>query len=40
VLVTYSPEYILRFGEDSPAVKKIKQDMWMSLKTVLQRLES
>ena len=40
VLVTYSPEYILRFGEASPAVKKIKQDMWMSLKTVLQRLES
>lgn len=38
VLVTYSPEYILRFGADSPGVKKIKGDMWLSLKTVMQRL--
>jgi hypothetical protein len=40
VLVTYSPEYILRFGEGASAVKKIKQDMWTSLKTVMQRLAS
>ena len=40
VLVTYSPEYILRFGEGAAAVKKIKQDMWTSLKTVMQRLAS
>ena len=36
-LVTYSPEYILRFGTVTPAVKKMKQDMWTSLKGVLQR---
>ncbi|MBR2983420.1 MAG: hypothetical protein IKC80_09375 [Kiritimatiellae bacterium] len=38
VLVSNSPEYILRFGVETPAVKKIKQDMWRSLKTVPQRL--
>lgn len=38
VLVSNSPEYILRFGTESAAVKKIKQDMWRSLKTVEQRL--
>ena len=38
VLVTYSPEYILRFGAVTPAVQKIKQDMWLSLKAVRQRL--
>ena len=38
VLITYSPEYILRFGEVTPAVEKIKQDMWRSLKAVRQRL--
>ncbi len=38
VLVTNSPEFILRFGETNAAVRKIKQDMWNSLKTVLQRL--
>jgi hypothetical protein len=38
VLISNSPEYILRFGVESEAVKKIKQDMWRSLKTVLQRL--
>ena len=37
VLVTYSPEYILRFGTVTPAVKKMKQDMWTSLKAVVQR---
>lgn len=38
VLVTYSPEYILRFKEVTPAVKKLKQDMWVALKGVLRRL--
>ena len=37
VLVTYSPEYILRFGTVTPAVEKIKKDMWVSLKAVVQR---
>ena len=37
-LVTYSPEYILRFGAVTPAVKKIKSDMWTSLKGVMQRI--
>jgi hypothetical protein len=40
VLVSNSPEYILRFGVETEAVKKIKQDMWRSLKTVVQRLAS
>jgi len=38
VLITYSPEYILRFAAVTPAVQKIKQDMWRSLKAVVQRL--
>ena len=38
VLITYSPAYILRFGTVTPAVQKIKQDMWLSLKAVKQRL--
>ena len=38
VLITYSPEYILRFGTVTPAVQKIKQGMWLSLKAVKQRL--
>ena len=37
VLVTYSPEYILRFGEVTPAVQKMKEDMWRSLKAAMQR---
>jgi len=36
-LVTYSPEYILRFREVTPAVRKMKEDMWRSLKSVQQR---
>ena len=40
VLITYSPEYILRFGAVTPAVQKIKQDMWLSLKAVRQRLST
>lgn len=39
VLVTYSPEHILRFGVVTPAVKKMKVDMWASLKGVMQRME-
>ena len=39
VLITYSPEYILRFGTVTPAVEKIKKAMWTSLKAVKQRLE-
>ena len=38
VLITYSPEYILRFGTVTPAVLKLKQEMWRSLKAVAQRL--
>ena len=38
VLITYSPEYILRFGTVTPAVQKIKEEMWRSLKAVRQRL--
>ena len=38
VLVTYSPEYILRFGTVTPAVQKLKQAMWRSLKAVVQRI--
>ena len=40
VLITYSPAYILRFGTVTPAVEKIKQDMWTSLKAVRQRLST
>ena len=38
VLITYSPEYILRFGAVTPAVERLKRDMWRSLKAVRQRL--
>ncbi len=37
-LVTYSPEYVLRFATVTPAVKKIKQDMWLSLKDLMRRM--
>lgn len=37
VLVTYSPEYILRLGSETPAVKKLKLAMWTSLKGVMQK---
>ena len=39
VLITYSPAYILRFATVTPAVQKMKQDMWRSLKAVMQRLQ-
>ena len=38
VLVTYSPEYILRFGTVTPALMKLKREMWTSLKGVMQRI--
>lgn len=38
VLVTYSPEYILRFKTVTPAVKKIKMDMWTAIKSVLRKI--
>ena len=37
VLVVRSPDEMLRFGEATPAVKKMKWEMWQSLKTVVQR---
>ena len=40
VLVTYSPAYILRFGAGTPAVQQIKKDMWVSLKSVLRRIQT
>ena len=38
VLVTYSPAFILRFPTVTDAVKRIKRDMWNSLKGVMQRV--
>jgi len=40
MLVSYSPEYILRFSPDAPSVQLIKKQMWLSLKTVLQHLRA
>ena len=37
VLVSNSPEYILRFDDASPELKTIKANMWRSLKAVRQR---
>jgi len=38
VLITYSPEYFLRFETITPAVKKMKESMWLSLKGLRQRM--
>ena len=38
VLLTYSPEYLLRFGAATPALMKLKREMWTSLKGVMQRV--
>ena len=38
ILITYSPDYILRFGEVNDVVKKFKQEMWKSLKVVMQKV--
>ena len=37
VLVSTSPEDIVRFATVTPALKKIKMDMWQNLKVVMQR---
>ena len=37
VLVTYSPEYILRFSPGSPELDKIKKTMWRDLKIAAAR---
>lgn len=37
VLVTYSPEHILRFASAPAAAEKMKREMWTSLKAVAQR---
>ena len=39
VLLVRSPEEILRYRTVTPTVKKLKQDMWLALKSILQRLE-
>ena len=36
-LVTYSPAFILRFPTMTDAVKKMKRDMWTSLKDLMRR---
>ena len=38
ILVVKSPEEIVRFSTVTPAVKKLKEGMWRSLKAVKQRL--
>ena len=37
IMLVKSPEEILRFATVSPAVMKMKQDMWRALKIVMQR---
>ena len=38
VLVTYSPEYILRFRTVTPEVQQIKKAMWVAIKSVLKKV--
>lgn len=38
VLITNSPEYILRFRTVTPALQKCKKDMWLAIKSVLRRI--
>ena len=33
-VITYSPEYILRYKTVTPALKKIKMDMWCAIKQI------
>ena len=40
VLLVKSPEEILRFATVTPAVQKIQEEMWRSLKAVRQRLST
>lgn len=39
VLVTYSPEYILRFKTVTPAVRKMKGEMWLPLRALGERFK-
>ena len=39
VLLVKSPEEIVRFTTVTPALKRMKQDMWLALKTVRQRAQ-
>lgn len=39
VLVTYSPEYILRFKTVTPAVQKMKGEMWIPLRALGERFK-
>ena len=38
VLLVKSPEEIVRFTTVTPALKRMKQEMWLALKTVMQRV--
>ena len=38
VLVTYSPEFILRFRTVTPEVQQIKKAMWVAIKSVLKKV--
>ena len=38
VLVTYSPEFILRFRTVTPEVQQMKKVMWVSIKSVLKKV--
>ena len=38
VLVTYSPEFILRFRTVTPDVQRIKRSMWIAIKSVLRKI--
>ena len=38
VLLVKSPEEIVRFTAVTPALKRMKQEMWQALKTVVQRV--
>lgn len=38
-LVTYSPEYVLRFSHGSPQLAQVKREMWNSLKNVMRRIK-
>ena len=37
-LITYSPEYILRFASVTSAVMRMKNEMWRSLRILMQRI--
>lgn len=39
VLLVKSPEEIVRFTTVTPALKKMKQEMWLALKTIRQRAQ-